>query len=189
PDVRAAERRLAAASANVGVATAALYPALRLSGNVGFSADAIDTLLRPAAATSSLLAGLTAPVFDGGRLRRALEIRDAQQEQALIAYERSVAQALADVETALSALARNGERLQTLTAAAASAGEAATLARQRYAAGLIDYTTLQDTLRAALSTDDTRASASGERLAATVQLYKALGGGTPPVAAREPDAP
>lgn len=177
PDLRAAERRLAAASANVGIATAALYPSLTLSGNLSLAATGLDTLLRPEALTSSLLAGLSTPLLDGGRLRRTVEVRDAQQEQALIAYERAVAQALADVETALVALDRNASRLKNLTHAADSARLAAGLARDRYAAGLIDYATLQDTLRSELSATDASASAQGDRLAAAVQLYKALGGG------------
>lgn len=177
PDLRAAERRLAAASANVGIATAALYPSLKLSGNLGLASTGLNTLLHPEAATSSLLASLSTPLLDGGRLRRTVEVRDAQQEQALIAYEKAVAQALADVETALVSLDRNHSRLKNLIRAADSARLAAGLARDRYAAGLIDYATLQDTLRSELSASDASASAQGEQLAAAIQLYKALGGG------------
>lgn len=177
PDLRAAERRLAAASASVGVASAALYPSLQLSGTLALSSGGLDTLFRPASLGSSLLAGLSTPLLDGGRLRRTVDVRNAQLEQALISYEKTVAQALADVESALVSLDRSGTRLRNLAAAAESASLAAGLARDRYTAGLIDYATLQDTLRSELSASDASASAQGEQLAAAVALYKALGGG------------
>jgi NodT family efflux transporter outer membrane factor (OMF) lipoprotein len=177
PDVRAAERRLAAQTANIGVATAAQYPSLKLSGNVGLAALTTDALLRPEAASSSLLAGLTTPIFDAGRIRQNIAIQNALQEQTLIAYEKSVSQALADVESALVALAKSRERLQSLVAATDSARLAAQIAQHRYAAGLIDFLTVQDTQRTLLSVEDSRASAEGDQAAALVQLYKSLGGG------------
>jgi outer membrane protein TolC len=167
----------AAATANVGVATAALYPSLRLSGSIGVAALSSDALLRPEAATSSLLAGLTTPIFEGGRLRRTIEIQSALQEQALVAYEKSVANALAEVENALVALANARRRLGSLRSAAESAQLAEKLASYRYAAGLIDYSTLQDTQRTALSVLDAQASAQGDEASSLVQLYKSLGGG------------
>lgn len=190
PDLRAAERRLAAASASVGVATAALYPSLKLSGSLALSSTGLDTLFRPESVGSSLLASLSTPLLDGGRLRRTVDVRSAQQEQALIAYEKAVAQALADVETALVSLDRNRTRLDTLGRAADSARLAAGLARDRYTAGLIDYATLQDTLRSELSASDAEASAQGDRLSAAVALYKALGGGLDtPTPREETDTP
>lgn len=177
PDVRAAERRLAAATASIGVATAELYPSLKLSGNVGLSALTTDALLRPEAASNSLLASLTTPVFDAGRIRRNIAIQNALQEQALIAWEKAVAQALADVETALMALTKSRERARSLVLAADSARLAAQLAQHRYAGGLIDFGTLQDTQRSLLSADDALASLRGEEASVLVQLYKSLGGG------------
>lgn len=177
PDVRMAERRLAAATASIGVATAELYPTLKLSGNVGLSSLGLDSLLRGSAAGNSLLASLTTPVFDGGRIRRNIDIQTALQEQALIAYEQSVAQALAEVENALVALAKQRERVASLTLAGDTARLAAQLAQHRYGSGLIDYGSLQDTQRSQLSAEDSLASARGDEAAALVQLYKALGGG------------
>lgn len=176
-DVRAAERKLAAATANIGVATAERYPALKLSGNIGLSALSPGTLLLSDAASNSLLASLTTPIFDNGRIRRNIEIQNALQEQALISYEKAVAQALADVETALVALAKSRERVTSLRLAAESARLAASLAQHRYSSGLIDFGSLQDTQRSQLSAEDTLASALGEEASALVQLYKALGGG------------
>ena len=172
-----AERKLAAATASIGAATAELYPALKLSGNVGLSSLGIDSLLRGSAAGNSLLASLVTPVFDGGRIRRNIDIQTALQEQALIAYEQSVAQALAEVENALVALAKSRERVASLTLAGDSARLAAQLAQHRYGSGLIDFGSLQDTQRSQLSAEDSLASARGDEASALVQLYKALGGG------------
>ena len=107
-------------------------------------------------------------------------------KQALIAYEKSVAQALADVESALVALAKSRERVASLFAASESAHLAEQLARHRYAAGLIDYATLQDTQRSLLAAEDSRASAEGDQATALVQLYKSLGGGFGEVSSSSP---
>lgn len=177
PDVRAAERRLAAQTANIGVATADLYPALRLSGSFVLSALRADQLLRSDAASNSLLAGLSAPLFEGGRIRRNIAVQNALQEQTLIAYEKAVAQAYADVETALAALAKANERDVALARALESARLAEEIARQRFSTGLIDFATLLETQRSLLSLQDQQASSKGDQATALVQLYKAFGGG------------
>lgn len=177
PDVRAAERRLAAQTAAIGQAEAARYPSLQLSGSIALSGGSLDQMLRSSSLTNSVLAGLTAPIFDAGRIRNNIAIQNALQEQALIAYEKSVTTAMADVETALMSLAKSRERLQSLERAAEAARLAAQIAEHRYAAGLIDFLTLLDTQRSLLSTEDSRLAAEGERASAIVQLYKAFGGG------------
>jgi NodT family efflux transporter outer membrane factor (OMF) lipoprotein len=177
PDVRAAERRLAAQTANIGVATAELYPALRLSGSFALSALRADQLLRSDAASNSLLAGLSAPLFDGGRIRRNIAVQTALQEQTLIAYEKAVAQAYADVESGLVAFAKAKERDALLARALESARLAEEIARQRFSAGLIDFATLLETQRSLLSLQDQQASSKGDQATALVQLYKAFGGG------------
>lgn len=177
PDVRAAERRLAAQTASVGAAQAARYPDLKLSGTLGVSALSSDALLRSSALSSSVLAGLTTPIFDAGRLRQNVVIQSALQEQALIAYEKTVAQALADVETALVALRSSRERQISVQTAADLARAAAALAEQRYAKGLIDYAAVLETQRTLQTLDDSGASVAGELATALVQLYKSLGGG------------
>ncbi len=114
PDVRAAERRLAAETARVGVAEAARYPSFNLSGSIGLEALTFGALGNSDAVASSLFAGITGPIFDAGRLRAQVEIQDAVREQALVAYEQTVLVALQDVENALVALARNRERVEAL---------------------------------------------------------------------------
>lgn len=177
PDIRTAERKLAAQTANIGVATAELYPSLKLSGSIALSAAQADQLLRGGSANNSLLASLTAPIFDAGRIRRNIEIQNALQEQSLIAYEKTVAQALADVETALAGLAKARERSASLNRALDSARLAEDIARKRFAAGLIDFPSLLETQRSLLSLEDQNLSAQGDQASALVQLYKALGGG------------
>jgi NodT family efflux transporter outer membrane factor (OMF) lipoprotein len=180
PDLRAAERALAAETARVGVAQAARYPAFGLSGSIGVEALTLGALGHGGAATSSLLAGITAPIFNAGRLRAQVEIQDAVREQTEIAYQRAVLVALQDVENALVALVRNGERVDALMRAAEAARNAALLARERYSAGLVDFQSVLDTERSVLAIEDALASARADRVLALIRLYKALGGGWSP---------
>ena len=180
PDVRVAERRLAAETARVGEAEAARYPSFTLSGSIGLEALTFSALGNSGAGAYSLLAGIGAPIFDAGRLRAQVDIQDAVREQALISYEQTVLNALGDVENALVALARNREREQALANAAASARNAALLARNRYSAGLIDFQSVLDTERSVLSVEDSLASTRADGISALIRLYKALGGGWTP---------
>lgn len=180
PDVRAAERRLAAESARVGVAEAARYPAFRLTGSIGLEALTLGALGNGGAATSSLLAAVTAPLFDAGRLRAQVEQQDAVREQAQVAYEQAVLNALQEVENALVALQQNRAREAALSAAAEATRSAAELARRRYATGLIDFQSVLDTERSRLSVEDSLASTRADGALALIRLYKALGGGWTP---------
>jgi len=176
PDVRAAERKLAAETARIGVATAKLYPALRLSGSIGVEAASLGALAG-ADIARSLLAGVTGTLFDGGRLRGQVDIQQAVQEQALANYRAAVLTALQVVEVALVALEHSRLREEALTRAADAARAAALLARQRYQGGLIDFQTVLETDRTRLSVEDSLAGVRADRVTALIQLYKALGGG------------
>jgi NodT family efflux transporter outer membrane factor (OMF) lipoprotein len=177
PDVRAAERQLAAETARVGQAVAARYPSFNLSGSIGLEALTLGALGSSDAIARSLLASVAATIFDGGRLRQKVEIQSAVQEQALVAYEAAVLSALEEVENALVALANSRQREAALRSAAEAARNAALLARQRYESGLIDFQTVLDTERTVLTIEDSQASSQAEGATALVQLYKALGGG------------
>lgn len=192
PDVRAAERKLAAETARVGAAEAARYPSFTLSGSIGLEALTLGALGNGGGATSSLLASITSPVFNAGRLRAQVEIQDAVREQAQVSYEQAVLTALQEVENALVALTRNRERVEALAIAAESARNAAEFARQRYSAGLIDFQSVLDTERSVLSAEDSLASSRADSVLALIRLYKALGGGWSPQADIRPiskDAP
>lgn len=180
PDVAAAERNLAAATARVGVAEAARYPSFQLTGSIGSEALSLGALGGGASLARSLLASLTAPLFDAGRLRQQVEIQDALREQALASYQQAVLTALEDVENALVALDNTRRREEALASAEAAARSAADLASQRYASGLVDFQTVLDTERSLLTVQDSLASATAGRATALVQLYKALGGGWTP---------
>jgi outer membrane protein TolC len=181
--VRAAERALAAQTARVGVAEAARYPSFNLSGSIGLEALSFGALGSPSAGTASLLAGFAVPIFDAGRLRAEVEIQDARREQALVAYEQSVRVALQDVENALVSLLRNRERGDALANAVAAARNAAQLARQRYASGLIDFQSVLDSERSVLLLEESLATNRTNGVLALIRLYKALGGGWSPQAA------
>ncbi len=177
PDVHAAERSLAAETARVGQAQAARWPGLTLGGSLGLQALSLGGLTSGGATVRSLAASLAATVFDGGRLRRQVEIRSAVQEQALAAYEGTVLAALEEVENALLSVASDRDRAEALEAAAQAASNAALLARQRYASGLVDFQAVLDSSRTVLSAEDALATGRANGALSMVRLYKALGGG------------
>jgi len=177
PDVRSAGHRWVAAVQRTQAARLERLPSLDLAGTLGLNSASGSKLFNPETATAGVIVGLTSPIFDGGRIRANIEAKNAAEEQAMNAYETSVLQALSDVEDALIACRRSGERLATLETAVVSAREAATLANQRYRAGVADLITVLDAQRAELSVEEGLVSARADRSTAYVQLYKALGGG------------
>ncbi len=180
PDVRRAERKLAAQTAQVGVAQAARFPALTLSGSIGLESLTAGGLLESGAVTSSLGAGLLAPVFNAGKLARAVEVQDAIREQSLLTYRAAVLTALKEVEDALVAFDREQARRTALTAATDAARHAAGLASYQYQAGLVAFTSVLDAQRTLLTLQDSLAASEGEVGTTLIRLYKALGGGWSP---------
>jgi NodT family efflux transporter outer membrane factor (OMF) lipoprotein len=179
-DVRATEARLRAAAQRVAQADAQRYPSFQLSGSLGLQALTLSGLSGGGAVASALLASVAWPVFDGGAARERVEAQQAAFDQALAAHRASVLGALKDVEDALVALQRDRERLATLQRAAEAAGNAALLARQRYASGLVDFQTVLETQRSLLSAQDGVAASRTDVATDHVRLYKALGGGWTP---------
>lgn len=177
PDVRAAERRVAAETARIGQASAGHYPSFALSGSLGWKAYTFGTLGGADTLVRSLTAGIAQTLFDGGATSASVRAQEAVQVQSAIAYEKAVLAALEDVENALAAYANSRTRADALLVAADAARNAAAIAGQRYASGLIDYQVLLETERTRLSATDSLASAATDRLVALVGLYKALGGG------------
>ncbi len=180
PDVRVAELRVQAALARIAVADAARLPSFRLSGSLGLSALTLGSLTSSASLVQSLLASVSATVFDGGAGRAQVRAQQAAMEQTLAAYEGVALAALQEVEDALVAIQGDTERLQRLQAAADAAAQAERLARQRYTSGLVDFATVLTTQRALLSTQDSVAGAQASLSTGHVRLYKALGGGWQP---------
>jgi NodT family efflux transporter outer membrane factor (OMF) lipoprotein len=176
PDVRAAERRVVAESARLGQTRALRYPQFSLSGTIG-AAIVAGVATGGSSVVASVAGSVAQTVFDAGRVRQQIAVRTAAQDAAVASYEGVVLAAFEEVEDALVALEGARQRLVSLSAAAEAAKSAAELARARYAAGLADFQTVLDTGRTVLSIQDGIASTRGARVAALIQLYKALGGG------------
>ena len=175
PDVRAAERGLAAATARIGVAEAQLLPDLRLSGNIGTSAGSIGGLFN--AITGGIFSSLSQTLFDGGRLRSQVRSQRAATEAALATYHQSVLTSLEDVENALNALRAARLREAQFAIALEAASNSALLARTQYRSGLTDFQQLLTVESSLLSARDGVAASRGDEALALVQLYRALGGG------------
>ncbi len=177
PDVRRAERKLAAQTARIGVATADLYPKLSLLGSIGLEALLFSRLWGRDAVTQQLAASGSWSLFDAGRVRRNIDVQNALQEQSLAAYEAAVLGALEDVENALVAYSQEQARRDSLATAVDAARLAERVARDRYEAGATDFQGVLDAQRSRLSLEDQLATSRGQTVANLVALYKSLGGG------------
>ena len=161
----------------VSAADAARYPSFALSGSLGLSALSFAALGNGAPVVNALLAGISIPLLDGGAVHAQVRAQEAALEQARVSYQATVLTALKDVEDALAALAGDRAQQLRLQAAATAAGNAALLAQQRYASGLIDFQVVLQTQRTQLTAQDNVASNLATISSDHVRLYKALGGG------------
>jgi NodT family efflux transporter outer membrane factor (OMF) lipoprotein len=177
PDVRIAERRLAAATARIGVATADLFPRFSLTGSFGFQSQEIGDLPEGDSRFWAIGPSVRWPILDFGRVRSNIAVQDARSEQALAAYEGTVLRALSDVEVALVRLSRERARAEQLDRAAASARRASSVAEELYRAGLLEFLDLLDAQRTQYTAEDAAAQADAAIVSDTVALYRALGGG------------
>jgi NodT family efflux transporter outer membrane factor (OMF) lipoprotein len=177
PDVRQAERRLAAETARVGVAIAELYPKFSMGGTIGLQSSSTSNLFDQASRVFSLGPRLQWNLFDGGATRQRIEVQNSVQEQALAQYERSVLQALEDVDNAITAFTKEQLSYVSLRIASEAASSAAELAETRYEAGETDFLGVLDAQRTRLNAQDQLAQSEGLIVANLIRLYKALGGG------------
>jgi len=177
PDVRRAERKLAAQTAQVGVAKATRYPSFSLLGSIGLESLTWGDLYSSGARTAQGAANAAWTLFDFGRIRQNVEVQTALQEEALGLYESTVLTALEDVENALVAYANEQTRRQSLAAAVLAGHAAFELARDQYSSGLVDFQTVLDMQRSVLTVQDQLAASDGKVTANLIRLYKALGGG------------
>lgn len=183
PDVRAAERRLAAETFRTAQAETALRPKLSLGASVGFQASSLSSLLDARALAASFVRGLTAPLFDRRKIRQQIEIQDSVAEQALADYESTILSALSETENAFLALDGSRARQAALDSGVASARTAADLARKSWRAGLTDLDSVLDAERSLLALEESLARSRADEISAFVRLSKALGGGPAPSAA------
>jgi outer membrane protein TolC len=177
PDVRRAERELAAQSARIGVATADLYPRFRLFGSIGLKSLELGDLASWSSRTFAVGPSVGWQLFDGGAIRQNIEVQNARQEQALLSYQSTVLGALEEVENGLVSFAKVQERRDALVRATEAASRADQVARDRYRAGLVDFSNVLDAQRSLLALQDQLAQSQGEVATELVRLYKALGGG------------
>jgi len=177
PDVRRAERQLAATSARIGVATSDLFPKFSLTGSLGLQSSRSGELLNYSSRFWSIGPSVSWPAFDAGRIRANIRAADARQERAAAAYEQAVLAAFADVEDALVNYAKEESRRRTLADAADANRRAVRLALQLNDVGKTDFLSVLQAQRDLFASED--ALVQSERTVSTnlVALYKALGGG------------
>jgi multidrug efflux system outer membrane protein len=177
PDIRRAERELAQAAALSDQATADLYPKLTLGGSFGFQSIRAGHLFDSDSQAWSIGPSLLAPIFHGGALRAEVRAQGAREEAAIGLYRFTVLGALAEVEDALSSVARERERRASLSTALESTRRALELANDLHTRGLIDFFEVLDAERAVLIAEASLAQSETALTSQTVALYKALGGG------------
>jgi multidrug efflux system outer membrane protein len=177
PDVAAAERQLAAANARIGVAKAAFFPVLRLTGSGGYLSGEVDNLFNWDSRVWSIGPSLSLPIFAGGRNRANYNRSKSAFEEAVANYRQRILVAFGEVESSLAGIRHLSDQADAQDRAVTSARRAADLATERYRAGIVSYLEVVDANREALHAERGRAQLAGLRLNAAVRLVKALGGG------------
>ncbi len=177
PDIRAAERTLAAATARIGQATADLYPKLSLTGQFGFSASSATDLFQWASRSYNFGPSLTWDFFNGDRIRSVVNQQESLTRQALLEYENTVVQAIGEVESNLVGFALAAQQRNNLAEAAESAQLAYDLLLDQYEHGVTSFLTVIIVQQSLLQTQDSLAQARGLCAETMVELYRSIGGG------------
>jgi outer membrane protein, multidrug efflux system len=188
PDIRAAERALAAATARIGVETSALFPKVTFNGNLGFSAKNLSGLGNAGTDTYAFGPQITWAILDYAHIRARMQAAHANADIQLAAYEKTVLTALEETENALVDFDREQARRNYLQESARAAEQASTLARQRYEGGIADFLPVLDAERTQLEVEALLASSQTRTATYLVAVYKALGGGWEIENAPEPSA-
>ena len=177
PDIRRAERQIAAATAGVGVATAELFPSFSLGLLGGLESRSLSDLITSGSRFWSFGPTVKWSLFDGGRARAGIEIRNAQLDRAEIGYEKTILTALGEVEDSLVALSLEKANKQNLDAAVAAAERAVSLARAQYQLGLVDFLNVLQAEASLRQSEDQQVQSEQRLATGMVSLFKALGGG------------
>lgn len=177
PDIRRAERRLAAATARIGAAVAQLFPRVSVTGTFGGQSSDGGNVLTAGGLFAGVGPAVKVPVLEWGRIRGEIAARDAQTAAALAEYEKTVLTALAEVEDALHSLVLEQERLASLRASAAADRAAVAIAGERYSKGVTDFLSVLDAQRSLYASEDRVVQSERTVLLNLIALYKALGGG------------
>ena len=185
PDVRAAERALAAATADIGLATAQLFPRFSLTGSFGQNSTKFKTLPDAASNAWSIMPAVSVPIFDRSRLKAQVRAADARAEQALARYERAVLASLEDSENALVACDRGRAQFRALADAVSANDRNVALARELFEKGLGDFTAVLVAQRDLFEVRERLEESRAQQTMNVIGLYKALGGGWDAPAASE----
>jgi len=177
PDLRVAERQLAAATAMQGAAIAELFPKISLSAFVGLRNTDIESLFKSAAFSYGTAANLLQPLLNFGRIRAGIDLADAQQKEAYLTFEKAVLEALRETETALTRYLKEEVRRQTLASAVADHQESVRLSQLRYQEGVSSFLDVLDAQRALYVVEIELARSEAETSTNLIAVYKALGGG------------
>jgi multidrug efflux system outer membrane protein len=177
PDVAQAERELASANAHIGVAKAAFFPVVRLTGSGGLVSGDIESLFNWESRVWAIGPSVSLPIFAGGRNRANLNRSRSAYEEAVAKYRQRVLVAFGDVENSLSGIQFLADQAKAQGRAVEWSQRSAVLAEQRYRAGIVSFLEVVDANRGTLSAQRAQAQLAGQRLIASVQLIKALGGG------------
>ncbi|MFK7851633.1 MAG: efflux transporter outer membrane subunit [Akkermansiaceae bacterium] len=178
PDIRAAERELAAQTAQIGVAEADLFPRFALSGNFQLQALTASSLPESNSRNYGFGPSFRWNIFNAGRIKSEIAIQESRAKQAYMAYENAVLKGVAEVESALSSVRNERDRLSSLNTAVSSSVTTVDLVKSNYKEGLIDFQDVLDAERTIFSNEDAQAESKGAIAIAYVSLFKALGGGT-----------
>jgi len=177
PDLREAEQRLAALTYNVGVAKAAMYPNISLTGAFGFASADLGTMFNGSSQVWSLGGSIFQALFQGGRLRAGVRVTEAQMREGVLSYRGAVLRALQETEDALVSVRLAGDRTASLDSQVVYNRIVLNLAQTRYDGGVAQYLEVLDAQRQLLNTELLAADARRQRLLAYVNLYRSLGGG------------
>jgi NodT family efflux transporter outer membrane factor (OMF) lipoprotein len=177
PDLRRAERDLAAATARIGVAKADLFPRFLIMGSLGRRSEDVADLSSGISQFWNLLPVVRWPIFSGGRIRANIRVQDARHEQALRQYEKAVLTALEEVENALSSHTRELRRQESLRASVAANRRALELAMERYTSGLESFLSVLDAERSVYAAEDQLVQSERNAVVSLIAVYKSLGGG------------
>jgi len=176
PDVQAAERRLAGETARVGVATADLFPRVKVTGFIGLLSGDVSQLFAHGAEAYSVAPSVTWPALDLGGAHARLRAQEAKSDESLANYDQTVLRAIEDLETALVSYRQQQTQLRSLSDQVTAARRASELAQIRYKEGTVDFLTLLDAQRTQLTAEDALAAAETDANTDIVAIYKALGG-------------
>jgi multidrug efflux system outer membrane protein len=177
PDIRGAEREIAAATARVGVATADLFPKFSITGNGGLESISTSDLFSTPSRIWTVGPSMTWPIFEAGRIRANIAAQNAREQQSFYTYRKTVLTALEEVEDALVAYAKERTRHEALVTSAKAFAQSEVLARERYEEGYSSYLDVLEAQRSLYTAQDAVAQSEQQLVDDLIALYKALGGG------------